>query len=63
MHYLESGEFVKTKRELKGVVSEEDRRILNMAELPDDYDFDREFDTVIEWCKKAFVRMDNSEEE
>ena len=37
---------------------EEDRIILNMAELPDDYDFDKEFDTVIEWCKKAFARID-----
>ena len=57
LHYLESGEFVKTKSGLKEAVSEEDRRILNMAELPDDYDFDKEFSTVIEWCKKAFCRL------
>ena len=57
LHYLESGDFVKTKRELKDAVSEEDRRILNMAELPDDYDFDTEFTTVIEWCRNVFCRL------
>ncbi len=57
LHYLESGDFVKTKSGLKETVSEEDRKILNMAELPDDYDFDKEFTTVIEWCKKAFCRL------
>ncbi len=57
LHYLESGKFIKTKRELKEAVSEEDRNILMMAELPDDYDFDKEFTAVIEWCRKAFCRL------
>ncbi len=59
IYYLENGVFIKTKRELKEVVNDEDKKILMMAELPDDYDFDKEFDTVIEWCKKAFVRVDS----
>ena len=57
LHYLESGKFVKTKSELKEAVSEEDRYILMMADLPDDYDFDKEFTIVIDWCRKAFCRL------
>ena len=57
LYYLESGKFIKTKKELKEAVSEEDRNILIMAEIPDDYDFDNEFTTVINWCRKAFRRL------
>ena len=56
MHFLESGSFAVTKRELKEQVSEEDRKILEMAELPDDYDFDNAFRQIIRWCQNAFVR-------
>ena len=58
MHYLESGEFVTTKKALKEAVSEEDRRMLMMAELRDDYDFDQAFPAVFEWCREAFSRVD-----
>ena len=35
LHYLESGCFILTKKELKEAVSEDDRRVLELAELPD----------------------------
>ena len=57
MHYLESGRFVTTKRELKELVSGEDRLMLSMAELPDGYDFDEAFSAVFHWCQAAFDRL------
>ena len=61
LHYLESGEFVLSKKELKSKVSEADRRILEFSDLPDDYDFDAAFSELFEWCQKAFGRVDLSE--
>ena len=58
LNYLESGTFVLTKRELKKLVSEEDREMLSMADLPDDYDFYKAFSSVFQWCQNAFRRMD-----
>ena len=58
LHFLESGTFVVTKRELKEQVSEEDRAILEMAELPDNYDYDMSFCLVFDWCQNAFNRID-----
>ncbi len=57
LHYLESGSFAVTKRELKEQVSEEDRAILEMAEYPDEYDFDTAFRLLFRWCQRAFVRV------
>jgi hypothetical protein len=56
LHFLETGSFAVTKKELKEQVSEEDRKILEMAELPDDYDFDSAFREIIHWCQDAFAR-------
>ena len=56
LHFLESGSFAVTKRELKEQVSEEDRAILEMAEYPDEYDFDTAFQLLFRWCQSAFVR-------
>ena len=56
LHYLESGSFAATKRDLKKQVSEEDRFVLEAAELP--YDFDMAFRLLFSWCKNAFVRID-----
>lgn len=56
LHYLESETFAVTKRELKEQGSEEDRAILEMAELPDDYDFDTAFRRLFRWCQDAFIR-------
>ena len=58
LHDLESGEFILTKRALREAVSAEDREMLEMAELPDGFDFDRAFAAVFLWCRRAFVRTD-----
>ncbi len=57
LHFLEKGSFAVTKRELKEQVSEEDRAMLGMTELPDDYDFDAAFRLVFRWCQRAFDRV------
>ena len=57
LHYLESGEFVKTKSLLAGKVPEDDYRAVTLAELPDDYDFDKAFTFLFSWCQDAFQRI------
>ena len=58
LHYLESGRFVLTKMELKEAVSEEDRRVLELKELPDGFDFDQAFSALFAWCQTAFLRVE-----
>ncbi len=58
LYYLESGAFVSSKRELKKLVSEEDREMLSMADQQDDYDFNKAFSSVFKWCQNAFRRID-----
>ena len=58
LHYLESGRFVLTKKELKEAVSGQDRRILELAELPDDFDFDQAYELLFTWCQKTFRRLE-----
>ena len=58
MHYLESGEFTVTRKALKEQVTEGDRRMLMMAELPDHYDFNEAFSSVFSWCQHAFQRLE-----
>ena len=60
--HLKDGKFDMAKQELKEAVAREDRRILELAELPDDYDFDRAFSTLFAWCQRAFARIENMEE-
>ena len=57
LHFLESGSFAVTKRELKEQVSEEDRAVLEAAELPDDFDYESAFRLVFAWCQSAFDRV------
>ena len=57
MHFLESGVFVRTRRELKERVCLADREVLELAELPDGFDFDRAFSTAFAWCQSAFARI------
>ena len=57
LHFLESGRFILTKKELKAAVSEEDRRVLELAELPDGFDIDQAFSALFAWCQRAFVRV------
>ncbi len=56
LHFLESGCFILSKQELKEAVSKEDRKVLELAELPDDYDFDQAFSDLFAWCQSAFIR-------
>ncbi len=58
LHFLESGIFAVTKARLKEQVSEADRTMLEMADLPDGYDFDKAFAQVFAWCREAFIRTD-----
>ena len=58
LHFLETGTFVLSKRELKEQVGDADRAMLNLSELPDGYDFDAAFRQVLAWCQQAFLRID-----
>ena len=58
LHYLESGRFIFTKKDLKEVVSAEDRRVLELAELPNGFDFDQAFSILFAWCQRAFLRAE-----
>ena len=59
LYYLESGHFILSRKDLKKVVPEEDRIVLEMAELPDVYDFDQAFSFLFAWCQSAFVRIEH----
>ena len=58
LHYLESGRFILTKKDLKEAVSAEDRRVLELAELPNGFDFDQAFSILFAWCQRAFLRVE-----
>ena len=58
LHYLESGRFLLSKRELREAVSAEDRRVLDLADLPEGFDFDEAFSALFAWCQAAFARAD-----
>lgn len=58
LHYLESGKFIVTKKELKQQVSEDDCKILELAELDDNFDFDKAMSLLFTWCQNAFVRVE-----
>ena len=61
LHFLESGCFILSKKELKEAVAQEDRLILELDELPDGYDFDQAFSSLFVWCQKAFARIEKHE--
>ena len=58
LHFLESGQFILSRKNLKEAVTEEDRIILEMAALPDGYDFDPAFSSLFTWCQSAFARIE-----
>ena len=58
LYYLESGVFAATKHELQALVTEEDRAVLALAELPGEYDFDKAFQQAFQWCQNALQRLD-----
>jgi len=57
LHYLETGHFILSKKALKEEVSQEDRSVLELDELPEGYDFDRAFAVLFVWCQAAFARI------
>lgn len=61
LHYLESGVFAVTKKELRALVSAEDRIMLSMTDLPDTFDFDSMFRFTFGWFQNAFIRIDRIE--
>ena len=61
LHFLESGCFLLREKDLKAAASEEDRLILELANLPDGYNFDQAFTSLFTWCQRAFVRIERLE--
>ena len=59
LHFLESGHFILSRKDLKEAVTDEDRLILELAELPDVYDFDQAFSFLFAWCQNAFARIEH----
>ena len=60
LHALETGVFAATKRELITLVSEDDRAVLALTEMPDPpapADFERAFRQALNWCQNALVRV------
>ncbi len=57
LHFLESGSFAVTKQDLKEQISQEDRVILEIAELPEAYDYDTVFPLIFRWCQSTFIRV------
>ena len=43
---------------MKEAAAEEDRLILELADLRDGFDFDRAFTSLFAWCQRAFVRIE-----
>ena len=60
LYYLKSGNFVSTKRELLECVQGEDKIVLELSiSLQDhtDYDFDRAFLVLFNWCQNALLKL------
>ena len=60
LHYLRTGNFVPTKRELLECVQDEDKAVLELSislRNDDGYDFDRTFSLLFRWCQSALARI------
>ena len=60
LHYLSTGNFVQTKRELLECVQDEDKTVLELSIFMQnhiDYDFDRAFSVLFNWCQNALSRI------
>ena len=62
LHFLESGRFILSKKELKEAVVKDDLTVLELAEMPDDYNFDHAFSVLFAWCQRAFIRVEHQGE-
>lgn len=60
LYYLDSGNFILTKRELLECVQDEDRTVLELSislQNNIDYDFDRAFSVLFNWCQNALSKI------
>lgn len=60
LYYLDSGNFILTKRELLECVQGEDRTVLELSiylQNNIDYDFDKAFSVLFNWCQKALSKI------
>lgn len=60
LHYLDSGDFVRTKRELLERVQGEDKTVLELSlSLGDhiEYDFDKAFLILFNWCRNTLSNL------
>ena len=60
LYYLSSGNFVSTKRELLECVQDEDKTVLELSmslQNCTDYDFDKAFSVLFNWCQNALSRI------
>ena len=58
MHYLRTGDFVGAKRELLSVLVGADKEVLEMSmalRIADEYDFEKAFTLIFDWCKDAMT--------
>lgn len=60
LYYLRSGNFIQTKRELLECIQDEDKTVLDLSmslKNDSDYDFDRAFAVLFNWCQNALLRL------
>ena len=60
LYYLSSGDFIPTKRELLDCIQDEDKTVLELSislQNNSDYDFDRAFSILFNWCQNALSRI------
>ena len=60
LYYLSSGNFIPTKRELLECLQDEDKTVLELSiSLRNhiDYDFDKAFTVLFDWCQNALLRI------
>lgn len=60
LYYLSTGNFVPTKRQLLECVQDEDKTVLELSislQNHIDYDFDRAFSALFNWCQNALSRI------
>jgi hypothetical protein len=60
LYYLDSGNFILTKRELLECVQGEDRTVLELSmslQNHSDYDFDSAFSILFNWCKDMLSKI------
>lgn len=60
LHYIDSGEFIATKRELLTGLEGGDRAVLELSmalQKGEDYEFDSAFSLLFRWCQDALARV------